>query len=190
MSPRASLGPEYFEALYAADPDPWRFATSAYEREKYAATIAALPRRRFASGFEIGCSIGVLTRRLAAHCDRLLAVDVAEAALAQARAGCAGLPDVAIRRMRIPDEWPEGRFDLILFSEVLYYLAPDAIIRAAARARAALSPGGIVLLVHYILATNYPCSGDEASETFIAALGLTPTRQRREAAYRLDLLPA
>ena len=34
--------PGYFERLYARDPDPWRFATSEYERDKYAATLAAL----------------------------------------------------------------------------------------------------------------------------------------------------
>ena len=83
-----SIEPAYFDALYAADPDPWRFASSDYEREKYAATLDALPPRRFAAALEVGCSIGVLTRQLAARCDTLLALDVAEAALAQARARC------------------------------------------------------------------------------------------------------
>ncbi len=73
--------PEYFEQLYVRDPDPWRFATSGYERDKYAATLAALPNRRFASGFEVGCSIGVLTRQLAERCDALLAADGSPTAL-------------------------------------------------------------------------------------------------------------
>ncbi len=81
---KLSLEPAYFDALYAADPDPWQFATSAYEREKYDATLAALPTR-IGSAFEIGCSIGILTRRLAERCNTLLAVDVAKAALAAAR---------------------------------------------------------------------------------------------------------
>jgi hypothetical protein len=29
---KPTLGREYFEALYGADPDPWKFATSDYER--------------------------------------------------------------------------------------------------------------------------------------------------------------
>ncbi len=121
-----TIRPAYFDGLYANDPDPWRFATSDYEREKYAATLAALPARPFATALEVGCSIGVLTKQLATRCDSLLALDVAEAALDQARARC---PDVRFERRAIPDEWPPGAFDLIVFSEVLYYLDAAGIRR-------------------------------------------------------------
>ncbi len=185
-----SLSPAYFDALYARDVDPWRFASSDYERAKYQATLDVLPAPQVSRAFEIGCSIGVLTRRLAARCDSLLAVDVAEAALVQARGRCAGLERVAIRRMRVPEEWPAGSFDLILISEVLYYLSPADVVRTARRTRGSLCRGGTVLLVHYILPTDYPCTGDLASGIFIAEMGLVPIQQRREAEYRLDLLRA
>ena len=42
-------------------------------------------RERYASAFEPGCSIGVLTAQLAPRCDRLLACDVAAAAVESAR---------------------------------------------------------------------------------------------------------
>lgn len=190
MSAATSLPQGYFDRLYANDPDPWRFATSKYERDKYAATLAALPAGRFAAGFEVGCSIGVLTRQLAARCGSLLAVDVAEAALTQARIRCAGLDQVTLERRRIPDEWPERDFDLVLLSEVLYYLSAVDIVRTAARVRSGLRRGGVVLLVHYILPTDYPCSGDAATDIFIATAGLAPILQQREEAYRLDLLQA
>lgn len=190
MSGKASLPPAYFDALYAGNSDPWRFATSDYEGAKYAATLRALPTRRFAGAFEIGCSIGVLTRRLAERCDALLAVDVAEAALLQARRRCADLHHVTIERLRVPDQWPSQQFDLILLSEVLYYLSPPDVARTARLARDSLLPGGAMLLVHYVLPTDYPCSGDVASGIFMAEAGLTPILQRREAAYRLDLLRA
>jgi LmbE family N-acetylglucosaminyl deacetylase len=186
---KPSLGPAYFDALYAADPDPWQFATSAYEREKYDATLAALPAR-IGSTFEIGCSIGVLTRRLAERCDSLFAVDVAKAALAAARRRCADQANVTIARMQVPREWPAGRFDAILFSEVLYYFATDDLVHTAARARASITRGGYALLVHYTLPTDYPASGDAAADGFIATSGLTPILQRRAARYRLDLLCA
>jgi cyclopropane fatty-acyl-phospholipid synthase-like methyltransferase len=188
MTGRGSLPPTYFDDLYASNADPWRFASSDYERAKYDATMAALPASHFSAGLEVGCSIGVLTRQLANRCASLLAVDVAEAALLQARRRCAGLPHVTIRRMRIPAEWPDRVFDLILLSEVLYYFSPDDIARTASRTRACLSRGGAILLVHYILPTNYPCSGDVASEIFITNVGLAPVLQRRETQYRLDLL--
>jgi SAM-dependent methyltransferase len=190
MTDAASLLPAYFDALYARDADPWRFATSAYERQKYAATLDALPAVRFASAFEVGCSIGVLTRLLAPRCDALLAVDVAEAALSQARARCADCAHAVVRRMRVPAEWPAQRFDLILFSEVLYYLSRADIAWAARCARHSIMPGGAMLLVHYIQPTDYPCSGDEASACFIRDSGAAIIMQRRSDAYRLDLLRA
>ena len=182
-----TIAPDYFEALYTADPDPWRFASSDYERDKYAATIAALPPRRFGRGLEVGCSIGILTRQLAQRCDALQAIDVAEAALAQARTRC---PDVQFDRRAIPAEWPPGRFDLIMFSEVLYYLDAAALETTAARAMAAILPGGTLLLVHYLGETDYPLTGDDAGDRFIAATGLVPALTMREALYRIDRLDA
>jgi cyclopropane fatty-acyl-phospholipid synthase-like methyltransferase len=190
MTEVTSLPASHFEALYARDPDPWRFATSAYEREKYVATLSALPTHHIGAVLEVGCSIGVLTRQLALRCASLLAVDVAETALAHARRRCAGLPHVTIRRLSIPQEWPAGQFDVILFSEVLYYFSPADVAVTAWHARRALRPGGAILLVHYILPTNYPCTGDAASQIFIEALGLPATLRRREECYRLDLLRA
>ncbi len=185
----ASLDPAYFDALYAADPDPWRFASSDYERQKYAATVAALPPGRFARALEVGCSIGVLTRHLARHCDALLSIDVAAAALAQAGVNCPAA-NVVFEQRRIPTEWPDGAFDLIVFSEVLYYLDRPDLISAAARTVGSLRPDGAVLLVHFLGLTNYPLSGDDAAESFIAATGFIPALQRREPGYRLDLLRA
>ena len=189
-----SLPPGYFETLYARDPDPWRFASSDYERAKYAATLAALPRPRYRRALEVGCSIGVLTRQLAARCDALLALDAAEAPLAAARARCAGLPQVAFRRMRVPRDWPEeaGPFDLILLSEVVYYLDAADVVRLARRVGGALAPGGEVLLVHWTGETDYPLSGDDAAERFMAAASgfATVAHQDRAERYRLDLLRA
>jgi len=190
MTTGRSLPADYFAALYARENDPWRFASSSYEQAKYAATVGALAGARFANGLEVGCSIGVLTRLLANRCDRLLAVDVAEVALAQARQRCADLRHVAFDRLQVPEEWPQQTFDLIVFSEVLYYLSPDDVVLTALRSLNSLRPHGVVLLVHYVLPTDYPCSGDAATEIFIAKTRLALSLQQREAAYRLDLLRA
>lgn len=190
--PAASLPASYFDAIYERDADPWRFQTSAYERAKYDATLAALPRPRYRRALEVGCSIGVLTRDLSARCDALLAVDAAEKALAAARAACAEKPHVEFALLRAPDEWPPDRtaFDLILLSEVVYYLNRTDVPRLAARVRDALAPGGDCVLVHWTGDTDYPLSGDEAAERFIAAASgfASVTRQERSERYRLDLL--
>jgi hypothetical protein len=174
-----SLPASYFEDLYAADPDPWRFATSDYEREKYAATLAALGTRPIGAALEIGCSIA-----------RLVAIDVAEAALDEARRRCADQTHVAFARMQVPGAWPLGTYDVIVLSEVLYYLDHADIGFAARRVKASLAAGGTVLLVHWTGPTNYPCTGDEAAELFMreSEAWLARGLARREAEYRLDRL--
>ena len=186
----ASLDADYFTKLYDANPDPWDFATSDYERAKYRTTIAALDGKSYQKGFEVGCSIGVLTLQLAGLVRDLLAVDLSETALRLAEERCRELTNVRLRKMQIPEEWPRDRFDLIVLSEVIYYLAPSDVDRLAERAETSLLPGGDVLLVHWTGGTDYPLSGDEAAEQFIAATaGFTLVqRQARTAAYRLDLL--
>ena len=183
--------PSYFDELYARDPDPWNFATSDYERRKYAATIALLPERRFARALEIGCSIGVLTQLLAPRCDELLGTDVADAALDQARARCAALAHVHFANMVAPRDWPDGTFDLVLFSEVLYYMSVDGIAQAAQITSRQMRPGGHVLLVDWFGPTDGSVPGDEAVRLFArAAPGLTPIAHRRAETYRLDLFVA
>jgi 2-polyprenyl-3-methyl-5-hydroxy-6-metoxy-1,4-benzoquinol methylase len=187
---QSSIPAHYFDDLYAGDRDPWEFETSAYEQAKYDATLAALPRPRYRRGLEIGCSIGVLTARLAGRCASLVAVDVSEKALDAASARCRTLPNIAFAKMRVPAEWPAGTFDLIILSEVVYYLDAGDVGLLTDRVRAAIEPGGHVVLVHWTGTTDYPLSGDDAAELFMTALG-RPARQirrQRTPAYRLDVL--
>lgn len=168
----ASLPPTYFEALYAADPDPWRFASSEYEAAKYAATLGALPRQRYRSAFEIGCSIGVLTQGLAGRCDRLLAVDVSERALRQARERCRHMPRVRFAVMQVPQTLPRQRFDLVVLSEVGYYLSIADLQRLKQALGALLQTGGHLILVHWTHeVADYPLSGDEVHELFLKSDG-------------------
>ena len=187
-----SIAPSYFERLFQTEADPWGFETSPYEASKYAATIGALPRARYRSAFEVGCANGVLTQRLAERCDHVLAVDVADAALQRARARCAGL-DVEVRRMVVPDEWPAAvdggaQFDLVVVSEVGYYLAPPALARLRERCDRSVGTGGHLVLVHWTGETDYPLSGDDVHDAFLAAPAWRSIRAGRTADYRLDVL--
>lgn len=185
-----TLGPAYFDNVYAADSDPWKFASSAYERDKYAATLAAFPKPRYASAFEIGCSIGVLTSALAPRCDAFLAVDAAAAPLSEARRRCAGLSNVRIERMFVPGQWPNGIFDLILLSEIVYYLCAEDVARLAERVLLSLALEGDVALVHWTGETDYPLTGDEATDLLIESMGQSVHVQHRERsdAFRLDIV--
>ena len=178
--------------MYATDPDPWRFATSTYERDKYTATLGALPRSRYVSALEVGCSIGVFTHQLCPRCDALVGIDVVPAVLETARARCADCPHVSFKLAAVPGDWPDGKFDLILISEVAYYLDRTDLTRLVKRVENALLPDADIVLVHWIGVTHYPLSGDDAAEGFIAdAQGFARVyKQLRTAEYRLDVLRA
>ena len=52
--------------------------------------------------------------------------------------------DVRFEQMFVPEQWPNGAFDLIVLSEVVYYLSREDVGRLARRVRASLAPGGAV----------------------------------------------
>lgn len=190
MSEPARFDADYFDALYRADPDPWNFETSPYEARKYAETVAVLGERRFRRGLEVGCSIGVLTRDLAPRVDALVALDISALAIETARARNPGLIHVSFVASGLIEAELSGAFDLMVFSEVLYYLTPAELAEAAERTRALLEPGGEVVLVNWLGKGHHPLSGDQAADGFRKALGpeFRRIRRRRRRRYRLDLL--
>jgi SAM-dependent methyltransferase len=164
-----SLGTGYFDQMYAAAEDPWGLATRWYEARKYALSLALLPERRYGQAFEPGCSVGVLTGLLAARCDQVLAWDASAAAVRAAAGRTAGLPNVCVRRGAIPGDWPDGQFDLIVFSEVLYYFAGGDLDKVLDRAVASLRPGGSLLAVHWRHpVADYPRGGDDVHQVLAA----------------------
>ena len=187
---KRSRGPEHFRKLYESSADPWDLAGSRYEAAKYQHTLGMLDGRRFAAGLEVGCSIGILTRLLAARCENLLAVDIVEAPLRLARARCADQTQIRFARMQAPQEWPEQVFDLVVLSEVLYFLSPDDITCCARRVGDGTSAGAAVLLVNWLGQNDDPSTGDEAADRFIAALGnvFRVKRAERTQRYRIDYL--
>ncbi len=189
MRRERSIDPDWFEALFREQGDPWQFETSVYEQAKYAHTLASLPRERYRSALEVGCANGVLTRQLAARCDDLLAVDVSRTALEAAEARCADLPQVRFERRQLPRDAPEGSFDLLTLSEVVYYWDRDDLAQMAGYLRDAVVAGGDILLVHWTGDTDYPLSGDAAVDGLRTLLGnaVKPLREERREQYRLDL---
>lgn len=131
----------------------------------------------------------MLTRDLAKRCDRLLAIDAAEAPLREAKRRCADLSAVHFAKMFAPQQWPRGEFDLILLSEVIYYLSADDVRRLASRVARSLGKCGDVVLVHWTGETNYPLSGDEACDIFIGCMErMSIERSDRHSAFRIDVM--
>ncbi|MBB2202045.1 class I SAM-dependent DNA methyltransferase [Gluconacetobacter tumulisoli] len=191
---RESWPGSIFARLYEDHPDPWGFETREYERRKYARTLAALGGRHFDFALELGCSIGVMTAELASCCDRILAVDVAEAALRRARTRCRDWPAVSFHQGQLPDAFPalaSGSCDLILVSELLYFLSPEDIGLLADRVLAVRRPDASILLVNWTGETNTPCTGDEAADLFIRHCRIAAMEKdfsERHDSYRIDRL--
>ncbi len=179
---------DYFRERYAASPDPYRLAERWYEARKYALTVALLPRERYAAAFEPGCSIGVLTAALAPRCDSLLACDVVPDAVASARARTAGLPGVRVEQRAIPREWPPHSFDLVVFSELLYYFDDADLDRVLRLGIGALRPGGQLLAVHW----RYPApshlrTGDGVHQVLAAHAGLARLAHYRDPDFTAEV---
>jgi trans-aconitate methyltransferase len=132
----------HFESMHRQDPDPWNFRSSWYERRKYAITIATLPQEHYRQVWEPGCSIGELTQLLAGRADEVDASDVSSTAVAVAQQATAALPGVRVRQATLPAPPPRRDYDLIVLSEVLYYLPDDERELTLRFAEDAAAPGG------------------------------------------------
>jgi 2-polyprenyl-3-methyl-5-hydroxy-6-metoxy-1,4-benzoquinol methylase len=181
-----TVPPTYFEEKYQGDIDPWRFRTSDYEKEKYAATVGALAKDSYPRALEVGCAIGVLSAMLATRCTTLLALDASVTAIAEAKQ--LNVPNITFEVRFLPIEFPAGEFDLIILSEVLYYFDAADLDEVAQRCAAAVKPGGEIILCHWLGETDYPLTGDQASEIFAKGIAIKlPTREIiRDETYRLE----
>jgi SAM-dependent methyltransferase len=183
----ARVGAAAFERKYESDPDPWGYRTSSYERDKYAATLAALPAGELGRTLEVGCSIGVFTELLAPRCERLVAIDFSERALESARERLSRVENVELARLTFPEEVPSGHWQTIVCSEVLYYLDRPALLDAVAWLTAQVDDGASVLAVSWHGAGGAePMGADEAHELLMERLGRFHALDGRTADYRLD----
>ncbi len=177
-----------FDRIHTRAADPWDVDTSAYEREKYDRTLATIPAAHPPRTLEIGCSIGAQTARLAGRTGALLALDISAEAVARARQRCAGFPHVEIRQACIPQDWPPGLFDLIVISEMLYFLDRADVAGTARLAVGSLAGHGAIVLVNWTGHTDSPTTGDEAAELFVATAKFLRHTASKQTGYRVDLL--
>jgi SAM-dependent methyltransferase len=147
--PAATISDEHFLGMYLAKDDPWDLATKWHDQRKYAVTMASLPRGRYRSAYEPGCSVGLLTAMLAPRCDDLLAVDCVDAAVEQTRAAVRDFPQVRVGLAMVPQELPEETFDLIVIGDLLYYLSGSDLEAFLDGMATRLEVGGDLVSVHF-----------------------------------------
>ncbi|MDD0972001.1 MULTISPECIES: class I SAM-dependent methyltransferase [Pseudomonas] len=144
-----SVEDRYFEGLFAGNNDPWGFRQRWYEQRKRLVTLAALPRPHYRAIFEPGCANGELSAALAERCDRLLCCDTSAAAANLARTRLSPFDHTEVRHGRLPGDWPEEKFDLIVFSEIGYYLDRQDLTEVIRRISDSLTADGQLLACHW-----------------------------------------
>jgi Nodulation protein S (NodS) len=182
-----STNRSYFEQMYSASNDPWEFETSLYEQRKYAITVASLPRFRYHSAYEPGCSIGVLTELLATRCDRLLSSDIIPSALQQAEARLRRKSHVWLEERSIPEQWPSGPFDLVVLSEIAYYFDVRDLGRIMTCLMDSTVRGAHVVGIHWRGETNYPLTGQRSHQIIGQTPGLVTVVHHMEEDFLLDI---
>lgn len=179
----------FFESFYAA-PDPYRLATSERELAKFDALLEACGEGPFERAFEAGCSVGVFTAKLAPRCGDLLAVDIAENALRQAREHCRGLPQVRLERCTLPRELPAGPFDLAVASDILYYFTDPQLRLFAESLPSLLAPGGRFVHLAWLGPVDAVGSGASVSAFLRDHLALTHVATTKAAKSLIDVFEA
>lgn len=147
-----SVSQAYFDKLYRIDPDPWRVRDFWYEKRKRAMVLAMLSRPRYGWVFEPGCGTGELTACLADRCEKLIACDYSEEAIALAGTRLAAQHNVTLMQKALPSGWPSDaidKFDLIIVSELAYYLDDCALASFIACCVESLRPDGELLACHW-----------------------------------------
>lgn len=172
------------EAIYDGTDDPWGFRTSPYERAKFAVTVAALPRVRYRSALELGCGNGELGRLIAPRCDRYTGLDAVETALAAARQA---VPDGRFVQDFLPCALPEGHHDLVVLSEILYFLDAGGIDQTMAQIDRRW-PEADIICVTWRGPSGNPLEGEAALALALAATDRTARPARIEPRYRIDVL--
>lgn len=180
----------YFDELYRHDDDPWKLREGWYERRKRSLTLAVLPRPRYRNAFEPGCANGELTTALATRCDALLAADLNATAVHLARERVASESHVRLEQRTIPAQWPHaaGPFDLIVVSELAYYLDAADLDTLAVCIAGSLSADGTLLACHWRRPFDEARgSADAAHALFDARCGLTRLAHHDEADLLIDV---
>ena len=176
-----------FEGRYRSDPDPWAYTTSAYERAKYQATLEACGSGPFTNALELGASIGVLSALLAPRCDRLTTIDAAPTAVQAARHRLAHFDNVQVIEGTIPDAILDGPYELVIASEILYYLTADELKATLARLHDVLT--GRLVAVHWRPdGPERPLTAAEVHQMLRRQSWLAPRERADTDDYLLDVL--
>jgi SAM-dependent methyltransferase len=161
------MRPDFFDHFFD-EGDPFGFDVNPVEQLKFRRTLEVCGEGPLGRVLELGCAVGSFTELLAPRATDVLALDVSPAAVEQVARRLRDYPNVRSEAMTIPAEFPEGTFDLVVASDVLYYLPVEDVQRCLERIEAAVAEGGSLVAVHYVPRMGSLLDGDETHDLLTA----------------------
>lgn len=145
---------EYWERVFE-HPDPWNYV-SIYEQVKYEQTLGLVPEG-IGKALELACAEGIFSAKLAQKVGTLTATDISRRAIERASERCRECGNAEFRVLDFAGEDIPGGQDLIVCSEVLYYMDDEQVLeRVCRKIAAALKPGGCLITAHAHLRRDEP----------------------------------
>jgi predicted TPR repeat methyltransferase len=184
------MRPGFFDHFFD-EGDPFGFDLHPEERLKFARTLEVCGDDDLGRVLELGCAVGTFTEWLAPRSSDVLALDVSPSAVDQVRERLRGQPHVRATAMAIPGDFPDETFDLVVASDVLYYLPVAELQRCVDRIEESLADGGAFVAVHYVPRMGSLLNGDEAHDVVAAHTTLAHVLAERTEfgpgrTYRVD----
>jgi SAM-dependent methyltransferase len=178
---------DFFEEMYRHNGDPWSFASSPYELSRYDAIMHVLHTNRYRHAFEPGCSVGVLTERLAPFCDQFDAVDISPTAVAIAKERCSQFPNVKIECKSLDELFSPDDIDLLILSEIGYYFDHERWRRLAESLVRNVIKSGTILAAHWLgHSKDHLQHGDSVHDVLRSIRSMSLEYSDRNAGFRLD----
>lgn len=143
-----------FDAHYKRYTNPFSLKGKKYEKQKLSDTLRLISAPHIEIAIDYGCGIGDASIALSGRANRILSIDGSAVALERLGARIMGrrLKNIELRHATIDDPWPIAtaeRADLILASEVLYYLSASELRAIGPLFRSSLRDEGRMLTCHY-----------------------------------------
>jgi 2-polyprenyl-3-methyl-5-hydroxy-6-metoxy-1,4-benzoquinol methylase len=171
----------YFELKYLRG-NPYPVEIDPQEIEKFDRAFNCIKGRQYSSILEIGCGEGYFLEMYLLLSDRILATDISKLALKKAKERVGDKKNIEFRQFDIVRNNLDERFDLVICSEVLYYLTLDQLKSIIPKVFGYMKEDSNLLSIHA------RSLGDDASGVPYKAFGARTIHQFLESAGGLKTL--
>lgn len=136
-----------YDLAYRLKNDLFESEASEYEQHKLNRLIEIICQQNYKNVLDVGCGIGILAEKISPCCQRIIGIDFSPKAISLARNRCGKLENVSFLERDIRTFDFQDDYDLIIFSEVLYYLEDKFIERIINRLKKNLSDSARIIIV-------------------------------------------